>query len=59
MYEIIIKIYIVWRKEKNIATKLEEIEAVGTRRKPPKFLYGNQKREWRLPFKKYNEGSKK
>ena len=26
MYEIIIKIYIVWRQEKNIATKLEEIE---------------------------------
>ena len=26
MYEIIIKIFIVWRQEKNIATKLEEIE---------------------------------
>ena len=26
MYEIIIIIYIVWRQEKNIATKLEEIE---------------------------------
>ena len=25
-YEVIIKIYIVWRQEKNIATKLEEIE---------------------------------
>ena len=25
-YEVIIKIYIVWRQEKNIATKLEQIE---------------------------------
>ena len=26
MYEIIIKIFIVWRQEKKVATKLEEIE---------------------------------
>ena len=59
MYEIIYLIYIVWRQEKNIATKLEEIEPSALAENLQNFFVETRNTSGHYHSKKYNEGSKK